>query len=126
MARDEAILYNIRTGTRLSPDFSGRELPMFNFISELFENFSISDSCTASTTFESADAECRSVETAGPASAEPEPSAFNSYGTAASDFQCAGEASSASPSFSCTEETWGSSVDASSSYDSGSSSDAWS
>ncbi len=55
------------------------------------------------------------------ASSSAEPSAFNAFGTAACDIQCASEASSITPSFSCTTDTWGSIG----SSDFGSGSDSW-
>lgn len=54
-----------------------------------------------------------------------EPSAFNAWGVAASDFQCASETPSVSPSFSCTQDTWGTTSDGASSWDTGSSFDRW-
>lgn len=36
------------------------------------------------------------------------PSVNNAFGTAAGEFQCASEASSLYPEFSCTQSTWGS------------------
>lgn len=77
---------------------------ILEFIGSLFDNSSSSAS-TEISSWSGGESTMSSHISSG---SDWSPSANDAFGTAAGDFQCASEASSAFPSFEATTDTWGS------------------